>query len=434
MKKLYSILVCIFCALLAVPPVVSPLVASRISVPIDEKRQPAPFPEFSDRFGADMDCYLMDRAPFRDLIIYLYNNATASFEKDYLEYVLKVRTEIEAEKFAQEQEKIRAKQEEQQRQGQEAENEQVPIVNPLDEYFNGNDPILTDPFIDEREYYPFSVLSERVVQGRNGWYFYYLENSISYYEGTNLMNKADMQSLISKINEADALLKSKGKKLIIQFCPNKSTIYYDQMPSLTVSTTYRKVDRIVDCIRFNTDVKVAYPKDDLLKAKGNYQVYFKQDTHWNKLGAYLGAMSILDAMGQEVTPLKSSNVTVYKEVGGDLADFMGVAGNDDVDYNISYKPNISLTKTDLGIEDTDLFTSTNANGHKLFLAGDSFRKAQKDYLAKDFEQAFFTHRKNINNKKILPYLEEADYVVLQFVERYDGELYALLDSIVTALS
>ncbi len=47
-------------------------------------------------------------------------------------------------------------------------------------------------------------------------------------------------------------------------------------------------DIFVEYIKNNTDIKVVYPKEELLKYKGKYQLYYKYDTHWNSLGAYIG--------------------------------------------------------------------------------------------------------------------------------------------------
>ena len=55
---------------------------------------------------------------------------------------------------------------------------------------------------------------------------------------------------------------------------------------------YTCVDRLVDYLKENTDIRIVYPKQELLKVKEenpDILLYRKLDTHWNNVGGYIGS-------------------------------------------------------------------------------------------------------------------------------------------------
>lgn len=53
------------------------------------------------------------------------------------------------------------------------------------------------------------------------------------------------------------------------------------------------VKQIVDYLREKTDIPIIYPKERSNLLDSGYELYYKTDSHWNQIGGYIGARSLL---------------------------------------------------------------------------------------------------------------------------------------------
>ena len=64
---------------------------------------------------------------------------------------------------------------------------------------------------------------------------------------------------------------------------------------LTLVSEKDNTDQIVEYLKTNTDIRVVYPYEELMRFKEKYPdepLYYHLDTHWNELGAYIGAKAL----------------------------------------------------------------------------------------------------------------------------------------------
>lgn len=211
--------------------------------------------------------------------------------------------------------------------------------------------------------------------------------------GRNLYTEEELQELADLYTEIAEILEKQGCRMVF-FCPPiKNLVYKDYFPD-----AYHKMfpeitrgDQLAFYLQENCDkFDTVFPIDEFMKYKPDYQLYFKYDTHWNYLGGYLGAKSILDVLGVETFPLEEAEISVEDEgYVKDLADYMGRSNDytDDKLYKITnFRPDITYTFEDNSERNTlQYMTSDIGNGLTGVMLGDSMRVHMFPFLGKSFE-------------------------------------------------
>ena len=268
--------------------------------------------------------------------------------------------------------------------------------------------------------FPGVVFNDIVLEGRNNWLFYLGNDSLGYYKAENMPTSDELQLYLSTYVELDNICKEQGKELVIMICPNKEQIYSEYMPTYEVLHEKKRVEAIVDYVSANSDVNIIYPKKELEQAKIYWEVYLKQDTHWNNAGAYIGEQSLCAALGMPTTNLFSLNFDKTIGGGGDLVAMGALDGSNyqsSVEYSIEYKPDIE------GATSYDGFGCLNVaetgNDKHLALIGDSFSVAMAPYLFKDFDSTYMVYRDALLFDNTVNQIKAADIIVLEAAERIE---------------
>lgn len=276
-----------------------------------------------------------------------------------------------------------------------------------------------------------------VLIGREGWYFYTMNNSIEYYCGTNIMDEAQMSSYLSTMKKLQSICDSQKVQLQYAIFPNKEQVYSEYMPTYDISNTYKRVPRFIDYVRNNSNINIIYPLNELKASKAFGQLYFKYDTHWNSAGSFIGAQALLKAMGMGTTSI----LNVHSEIGdipgeGDLINIGGLDRNlikNEINYKIAYKPEIQMSGNDY---DAHLYqgTSTSTNNKKVVIIGDSFRRLLLQYLTKEFSSCTAIYRNYIDDPGAIQAIKDADVIILEAIERYDDAIISDSNTVINILS
>ncbi len=296
----------------------------------------------------------------------------------------------------------------------------------------------------EQEYLPPNIINEKVIEGREEWLFYYGDNSENYYLGNNLMTEEEMRNYTERIVILSELCEKKGIKFQMIIMPNKEQVYDEYMPSYTIVNEYKRVQRLVDYIKDNSEIEVMYLLEEIRSAKKYGQLYYQCDTHWNELGAFIGVQELYKKIGVDVTPIDDVVYSVKSKSGGDLIGLGALNASKyikDIGYDVQYKENISYK------EDTKEFVDENGKSYeymnykseseeqrKLVLIGDSFRTAMVPYLAKDFADSSIIYRDAVGKEMVNVEIAKADVLVLELVERYDYLALSTINKLIEILS
>jgi hypothetical protein len=353
-----------FMCLLVLPSLLYPALRGAVDVELNENRNLTAFGA-GGNFGTNFEAYYNDRMPFRSNLIAWYKAIFGRFIRSASDGIAELIPEAE-----------------------------IPVVE------------------------------SDVIYGKDGWLFFAGENSLDYYRGTNIMPDADMAVYTDILIRADEYFSAMGKKFVYITLPNKENVYPEKMPTAyKVETEKKRAETFVEYVNKNSGVRIVHPKDELIAAKSQYQPYYKYDTHWNELGAYVGYSQILKKLHMPPPPiLDALQITPLPKSGGDLAGFVGITEscNDDLSYNIGYKPDVVITDTEvLGAGSVLKYTSTAEENRKVVVIGDSFRERLVPWFTKDFHTVYSIHRGALDIETILQAVNEADLVIYDTVECYD---------------
>jgi len=375
-KKIVSyISIALFIAILILPTLLFISVGKGSESTLNEKRELQAFPKLKRGFFPAFDSWYKDHTPYRSLMIGSYNRV----------------------------------------------NQRMSAL-----YSHTFEPMLSAAFTPawfdkSNGVYIAPRIENKAIYGLDDWLFYSGDNSIGFYEGTNILSDEDMKLLSDKFKALNAKCRQKGIDLIYAVPPNKEQVFPEYMPSINVKTEYKREQVFEAYMKANSDVHFIYLLDEMKTMKPLYTPYFKQDTHWNSAGAFAGIMGIYKELGYPYSLIDDVKVTTIRKTGGDLSNMCGYSSEYD-DYIVDYRPDITYEVEEYSDGKSDKFTSTNKNGKTALLIGDSFREASKYILAKDYEHTYVCHRSNISDELIvnaMKNLKAGDLVIIMAVERYD---------------
>ena len=268
----------------------------------------------------------------------------------------------------------------------------------------------------------FNISSdERVIVGKEKWFFYTGDSTITDLQKTKKYTKKQKKKIKDSLLSTQEKLSEKNIDFYILILPNKETVYNDKLKNIiNISNNKKsKIDDLIDYLNKNSDLKIVYPKDDLVKNRKNYETYYKYDTHWNDYGSYFGVMQLMKVIDPS---FEIPKVEVKKKIvsSGDLA-IMNLMSNvknkepktskfyDEIEYKCDELETYKTCDSDNAIYDKTL----------LFV-GDSFRIATAQYFSKIYKKSIIIHKNNYNEDFIKQY--NPDIVVYEAVERLSDTL------------
>ena len=159
-----------------------------------------------------------------------------------------------------------------------------------------------------------------------------------------------------------------------------------------------------------------------MKNKDKGFLYYKEDTHWNQLGAYFGYEEIMKRLikdGIKAIPIKidTNKDLLYTTIAvGDLHDLPKIVLKQDktqypvfsIDTNAyAYKKIIEEEKAEI------IKTKKNIAALNLCMYRDSFSESMIPLFSNTFRNVIYYPRSNIKAKEI----KNFDIVILELVER-----------------
>ncbi len=208
--------------------------------------------------------------------------------------------------------------------------------------------------------------ANQVLKGKQGWLFYKNESdgtSIPEYKGNNHYSKATMKRIKNNLLKMKKAVQKRGATFVLCIIPNKEVMYPEYMPnSIKRKSTVTRADQLVRYLEKNSNLLIVYPKEELMAAKENHQVYYKTDTHWNAKGRFIGVQklrSVLTGKSTSIDEVKFKTTT--STYSGDLARLLGQSSCYRTDKK--YSPRIKVKKKDKSKKDI-LFVG-DSFGHEM---------------------------------------------------------------------
>lgn len=264
-----------------------------------------------------------------------------------------------------------------------------------------------------------------VIKGNDGWLFYNSKykddgDTLSDYQGTNLYTEDELQEIKNNLLDKYSFLKENNIELCIMVIPNKSNIYYENMPEEYYrNEDLSRADQTVNFLKENTSINIIYPKNEFLAIKDKYQIYSKIDSHWNSIGSYIAYCQFMKSIDSEFEYKSLDELDIIEEdiKTGDLASMINLNGylndknytikgiNDDIEISLAENKGYAMNR----------YLSTNKNGKKVLVYRDSFFVNLAPYIVKEFEETALVWGEPFSKEQIEE--EKPDLVIIEVAER-----------------
>lgn len=280
-----------------------------------------------------------------------------------------------------------------------------------------------------------SIDNTGVIPGeRDGWLFYTGENTVNEMLGIELFTQEELEQILQKLLAVRERYVEDRDNFVLFIAPDKEKIYKNYLPRCYANQTgTSKAGELVRYIREHSDIKVVYPVEELETAAETFPMYFKTDTHWNRIGAYAASQPLIAALGGETQPWQELNIEVQERTPGDLA-LMGHAfrlfENDMDPFYTGYhdEAEIDLLEEDLagsGLRRTR--TDHAPDSRSLTIVRDSFGDAMNLVLCRYFSEVTCINWEKLHQVDAMSY--RSDIFVYEVVERWSGRISADLDAL-----
>jgi len=239
-----------------------------------------------------------------------------------------------------------------------------------------------------------STNNNKVIIGKNDYLFYtdYLEG----YDKRSLLTDEEISEIVKNIYTFQVDLEKKGIKFLFVITPNKSTIYPEFIPFTCKKCAYNHTRFLKEFNKQN--VNHVNLIQSLSNYKNKYSIYYKRDSHWNYVGAFITAKTIISHLSN----IDIGNDVLYKNAqtqSGDLDNLLGIPAQKETNTIPEIK---------------------NTNHEKLppiVLYGDSFAE-NLDYYINEYSTDFTSIRISIPKNSLENYnIKNTKIVIFEIAER-----------------
>lgn len=187
----------------------------------------------------------------------------------------------------------------------------------------------------------YSVLPS-VVVGRDGWLIYNGGNILSYHRGTRkAWDPAPLSTWLDTFEERVRSLKRRNAEFYLLAAPRKPTIYPERVPfPLPVRN---EMDVLLEAARARGIDRIIYPREELLRAKQEREIFGPLETHWNAFGVYAAYDALMRRLAQDNPDLAPLPREVFELEAspprpGDLSLMLGLGGEVLQDFRLFLPP------------------------------------------------------------------------------------------------
>lgn len=250
--------------------------------------------------------------------------------------------------------------------------------------------------------------STQVLLGKNNWLFYKTEldgHPLWDYMGINHFTDDELAAVAANLVSMRDGFNALGVDFYVTALPNKEIIYEEYMPDTVARVdTVSRAEQLANYIWDNTDLVYVYPKQALLDAKAEGQIYYQTDTHWNQKGAFVGMQQLMhEAYGVEAKDLDSVSFDITShDLAGDLAVIGGVADKYNIDTTYVF--------------DADTADKAQYRDEVALVVGDSFSGFLSTIAKGYYKEVHWIYTKDFTMSMLDEY--DADVVIWESVERY----------------
>lgn len=152
-----------------------------------------------------------------------------------------------------------------------------------------------------------------VTIGKDGWLFYTADdNFLDTINGEPLSN-SELSQIRDNFEEAKRYFESKGAHFYVLLAPTAQSIYPEYLPDwIKKANQQSRLDQLTEYLAKNSDIDFINPTPQLIEAKKRYQVYYRHDTHWTQMGAFVAYSDLMFHIQKDLPDLKPLTLSDFK--------------------------------------------------------------------------------------------------------------------------
>lgn len=253
-----------------------------------------------------------------------------------------------------------------------------------------------------------------VIDGTDGWLYY--SSTLSDYLGTDVLSDRALYNLSNNFSIVQDYLSQRNIDFVLTIAPNKNTLYGEYMPyykSLIVNS-----DHSAKLLApYLAQQEVAYLDLFNLFEQQDEVLYLKQDSHWNRKGAFLVYDAIMDMLALPHEDYEDNPPELLRDDNGDLNKMLySFYGEPEENYAYDISDTYRYANEVDSVEDGWIITENPDGAGTLLMFRDSFANTLIPFFSAEFETAYYAKGEpNAMERYVESY--DPDCVVIQKVER-----------------
>lgn len=289
----------------------------------------------------------------------------------------------------------------------------------FESYFNDNfgfrNALISAGGILKAKIFNTSPRLDKVIVGRNNWLFYWenaSRNSFYNLQPFKAKNLGYLGQMLTKVknksNEIDATF-------VVSIYPNKHNIYREYLPTLISDEINENGNRKKQLELFLKKEQIPFISHENLNAHKNTdkQLYYKNDSHWNPLGAHVAYQNLIRGIKihhqdlKDPLELNDFNLKLRDNYySGDLLDIMGIDNSNGFFNDVKVELTPKLKENERGPVTVDsknarVFRNTNPDSKlTLLIFGDSFNLELLKLIPINFKKVIFIRGYQMNTELI----------------------------------
>ena len=270
-----------------------------------------------------------------------------------------------------------------------------------------------------------------VVVGKEGWLYFTGEGNMDTYQQTEAYSPRRLEVIIATLRRLQKSLERQGIVFWVVITPAKESIYSPYLPDyIRPLGAQSKLDALAGRLESEPDLHVLDLRQPLVAARqAGQQVFYRTDTHWNDLGAFIAYQQIMQALASDRPDLQPHPLADFKlvqgEWQGDLARtfLLGVVPPETtLELAPTFSRQAGLTQPDMA--DVEYTSPLGPDAPVLLIFGDSFMGNLTPFLAEHFGRTLWKSQHTVDLELIRKV--QPQVVIYGLNERY---LDALQDNL-----
>jgi alginate O-acetyltransferase complex protein AlgJ len=138
-----------------------------------------------------------------------------------------------------------------------------------------------------------------VLKGLDGWYFLTADKVLEDFRGETPLSQEQLEQWLAAQEKKAAWLKQHGIAYILAAGPDKQSIYPEYLTENAMEVKgVSRFEQMLTALDQHLPPYLVNLHSVLRQAKGEKNLYYKNDTHWNMLGGYLAFQAIFKRIAE----------------------------------------------------------------------------------------------------------------------------------------